>query len=56
MRMMAMTEGGPEQVGISTLLQHDLAMRIQAMHTEYILGQVNSYGSSIHDGLSSSFD
>jgi len=38
------------------LLQHHLAMRIDAVHTEYVLGQVNSHGSNIHDGLSSSFD
>ena len=38
------------------LLQHRLAVRIDAVHTEYVLGQVNSYGSNIHDGLSSSFD
>jgi hypothetical protein len=31
-------------------------VRINAVHTEYVLGQVNSYGSNIHDGLSSSFD
>lgn len=31
-------------------------MRIDAVHTENVLGQVNSLGSSIHDGLPSSFD
>jgi hypothetical protein len=29
-------------------------MGIHAVHAEYVLGQVNSYGSNIHDGLSSS--
>ena len=38
------------------LLQRDVAMAIDAMHTEYVLGQVNSHGSNIHDGLSSAFD
>ena len=40
----------------SAQLQRYLAMRIDAMHTEHILGQINSYGSNIHDGLSFSFD
>lgn len=38
------------------LPEHDLAVRIDAVHTEDVLGQVNSHGSNIHDGLSSSFD
>jgi hypothetical protein len=38
------------------LLQHHLAMPIHAVHTEYVLGQVDSHGSNIHDGLFSSFD
>jgi hypothetical protein len=38
------------------LLQHHLAMRIDAMHTEYVLCQVDAYGRNIHDGLSFSFD
>lgn len=33
-----------------SLLQRYLAMRVHAMHTEYVLGQVNSCGSNIHDG------
>ena len=33
------------------LLQYNLAMRIDAMHTEGILCQVDPYGRNIHDGL-----
>jgi len=46
-----------EQLAVTQgLLQGYLAMRIGAAHTENVLGQVNSLGSSIHDGLPSSFD
>jgi len=40
----------------SVSLASFLPLRINAMHTEYVLGQVNSHRCNIHDGISSSFD